>query len=92
MSDVMAIGAMRALLDSGLRVPEDISVVGFDGLELGAYYIPKLTTIRQDAEQLARRGVELLLQALEEESPARHEKVPFELAVQDSVMHLPAPL
>ncbi|MGM9553119.1 MAG: LacI family DNA-binding transcriptional regulator [Faecousia sp.] len=92
MSDVMAIGAMRALRDSGLRVPEDISVVGFDGLALGEYYIPKLTTIRQDAEQLARRGVELLLQALEEKSPARHEKVPFELAVQDSVKRLSAPL
>ena len=91
MSDVMAIGAMRALWDSGLRVPEDISVIGFDGLVLGEYYIPKLTTVRQDAEQLARRGVELLLHALEEKTPAQHEKVSFELAVQDSVMRLSDP-
>lgn len=89
MSDVMAIGAMRALQDHGLRVPQDISIIGFDGLALGEYYIPKLTTIRQDAEQLALRGVELMLQALKEEIPARHEKVPFELAVRGSVARLP---
>lgn len=93
MSDVMAIGAMRALRDNGLRVPEDISVVGFDGLAVGEYYIPKLTTIRQDAEQLARRGVELLRRMLEDQSPAQHEKVPFALAVKDSVsgMQIPCP-
>lgn len=85
MSDVMAIGAMRALRDNGLRVPEDISVIGFDGLELAKYYIPKLTTIRQDAELLARRGIKLLLNAIEEQTPVRHETVPFALAVRDSV-------
>lgn len=88
MSDVMAIGAMRAITDAGLRVPEDISVVGFDGLALGDYYIPKLTTIRQDAEQLARRGVELMLRAIEEGQPACHEKVPFSLVCKDSVARL----
>ena len=88
MSDVMAIGAMRALRDNGLRVPEDISVFGFDGLTLGEYYIPKLTTIRQDDEQLARRGVALLLQMLEKQMPAQHEKIPFALAVQNSVARI----
>lgn len=61
MSDVMAIGAMRALHDRGLRIPEDISVIGFDGLELGEFYTPKLTTIRQQASLLVDRGVALLL-------------------------------
>lgn len=88
MSDVMAIGAMRALRDNGLRVPEDISVIGFDGLTLGEYYIPKLTTIRQDDEQLALRGVALLLQMLEKQTPAQHEKIPFALAVQNSVARI----
>ena len=88
MSDVMAIGAMRALRDNGLRVPEDISVIGFDGLTLGEYYIPKLTTIRQDDEQLALRGVALLLQMLEKQMPAQHEKIPFALAVQNSVARI----
>lgn len=85
MSDVMAIGAIRALQDNGLRVPQDISVIGFDGLALAEYYIPKLTTIRQDAELLAQRGVRLLLDAIEAQISARHETVPFELAARDSV-------
>ena len=85
MSDVMAIGAIRALQDQGLRVPEDVSVFGYDGLELGEYYVPKLTTVRQQADLLARRGVGLLLSAIESHSPARHEKVAFELAINASV-------
>lgn len=85
MSDVMAIGAIRALQDNGLRVPEDISVIGFDGIELGTYYIPKLTTIRQQAAMLAQRGVALLLQAMECHVQAQHETVPFELMTNASV-------
>lgn len=86
MSDIMAIGAIRALTDKGYRVPEDISVVGFDGVKIGEYYIPKLTTIRQNADLLAERAVQLLLDAVEKNTPARHEKVPFSLAVNDSVL------
>lgn len=85
MSDVMAIGAIRALQDEGLRVPEDVSVLGYDGVELGEYYIPKLTTIRQQAELLAQRGVRLLLGGIEGKRAACHEKVAFELAVNASV-------
>ena len=85
MSDVMAIGAIRALREQGLRVPEDVSVFGYDGVELGEYYIPKLTTIRQQADLLARRGVRLLLRGIEKQTRACHEKVPFELAVNASV-------
>lgn len=84
MSDVMAIGAIRALRDKGLRVPEDIAVVGFDGLELGEYYVPKLTTIRQQTDLLAQRGVALLLQMIEEQGASRHEMLPFELSVNGS--------
>lgn len=85
MSDVMAIGAIRALKDRGLRVPEDVSVFGYDGLELGEYYVPKLTTVRQQADLLAQRGIKLLLGAIEEHRPACHEKVAFELAINASV-------
>lgn len=89
MSDVMAIGAMRALHDRGLRIPEDISVIGFDGLELGEFYTPKLTTIRQQASLLVDRGVALLLGTLECGAVARHETVPFTLAVRESTSHPP---
>lgn len=86
MSDVMAIGAIRALHDRGLRVPEDISVIGFDGIDPGTYYIPNLTTIRQHVDLLAKRGVALLLQGIENRAVATHETVPFALVERDSVI------
>ena len=53
LGDVIALGAMRAMADLGLSIPGDISVVGYDGIVSSEYSIPRLTTIRQDAEQLA---------------------------------------
>ena len=88
MADVVAIGAVSAIWDHGLRVPEDISVVGFDGLKIGEYYCPKLTTIEQNVEQLAKRGYEMLLECIEEDTPARHETVPFRLKCRQSVRKL----
>lgn len=85
MADVMAIGVISAISDHGLKVPEDISVVGFDGLQIGEYYCPKLTTIEQNVEQLAKRGYEMLIERIEEEAPARHETVPFRLNQRQSV-------
>lgn len=88
MSDVQAVGAIRALHDRGLRVPEDISVMGFDGIELGGYLTPKLTTIRQDAEHLARRGVEILFAHIEGDVPSVHERTAFRLIEGESVCAL----
>lgn len=84
-SDAMAIGAVSALHAHGLRVPEDVSVIGFDGLEVGAYYLPPLTTIGQQVELLVRRGVQLMRSAVEQNAPARHETVPFRLIERGSV-------
>ena len=53
MSDVMAIGAIRAIKDRGLDVPKDISIIGFDGITLADYYNPKLATIKQQSETRA---------------------------------------
>ncbi|MDD3428541.1 MAG: LacI family DNA-binding transcriptional regulator [Oscillospiraceae bacterium] len=64
MSDVMAIGAIRAIYDRGLRVPQDISVVGFDGIELAAYCTPKLTTVKQPFEEIADNSVELIINCI----------------------------
>ena len=86
MADVTAVGAIRAIRERGLRVPEDISVIGFDGVELGGFLTPKLTTIRQDASHLARRSLELLLYALQHsDAPPVHELVPFCLIPGESV-------
>jgi len=87
-SDIMAIGAMRALQDHGLRVPEDVSVCGFDGIELAGYLSPRLTTIRQPAERMAGRGVAILIRCIEEQSDAVHELVPYELLEGESVLRL----
>ena len=83
-SDVMAIGAIRALRDAGKRVPEDVSVVGFDGLPLGSFLVPQLTTIVQPVQQMAQRSVEILISCIEEGGGARHETVPFVLCQRES--------
>lgn len=85
MADVVAIGAISAIHDFGLRVPEDISVVGFDGIQIGNYYCPKITTIEQDAAQLAKRSGEIILDCIEKQMPARHETIPFRLNCRQSV-------
>jgi len=72
MSDAQAIGAIRALHEAGIRVPEDVSVVGFDGIELGDYCIPKLATIRQPQSEIARSSILQLLAQMEKGEEARH--------------------
>lgn len=85
MADVMAVGAIRALHEAGLRVPEDVSVCGYDGLPLGDYLRPQLTTIRQSVDDLADRAACLLRKAIEEQRPAQHEVVPFRFSERESV-------
>ena len=92
MSDVMAIGAMRAIRDRNLRIPEDVSVIGFDGLTLSQYLTPRLTTIWQDTDRMAQRAVEILLSQMEDGKPPIHEIVPYRLIEGESVRnisHLP---
>lgn len=85
MSDVMAIGAIRALLDAGLRVPEDVSVMGLDGLTIGEYTTPRLSTVAQPVDSLAERSLELLRTSMENDDPNRHEIVPVTLWMRESV-------
>jgi len=84
-SDVMAMGAIRAIRDLGRRVPEDVSVVGYDGIPLSQFSVPRLATVRQDTQQLARQGVDLLLRNLQRPRPPVHGVVPFELIAGESV-------
>lgn len=88
MADVMAIGAIRALQDAGLRVPEDVSVVGLDGLAIGEYTVPRLTTIAQDVAALAERSVRILLDSIENQGTAQYEIVPVTLVDRESVRKL----
>ncbi len=70
-NDRMAIGAMRAVIEAGLRIPEDISVAGVDDIELASYQIIPLTTIRQSLKDVATLGITILLEILEGKEPAR---------------------
>jgi LacI family transcriptional regulator len=85
MADVMAMGAIRALTDSGLRVPEDVSVVGFDGLAIGEFIVPRLSTVSQSVEMLAQRGIELLRSNIEGKTVCAHEIVPAQIQWKESV-------
>ena len=85
MADVTAVAATRAIRERGLRVPEDVSVMGFDGIELGLYLTPKLTTIRQNVSLIASRGLELLLAQIEEGAPPAHELIPYRIIPGESV-------
>ena len=64
-SDLVAVGVVKAFLSSGVRVPEDISVVGFDDILLASYIHPSLTTVRQPKYEMGRIGVEFLVQLIE---------------------------
>ena len=84
-SDLMAIGALRALWEAGKRVPEDVSVMGLDGLSLGKYLVPQLSTVRQDFRAIALRSVDILLSSIENGTGARHETVPFQVQCRESI-------
>ena len=88
MSDVMAMGAIRAIKDRGLSVPGDISVIGFDGIELSEYLTPKLTTVKQNGEEIAKRSVEILMNSIEHKTQAVHEIVPFYIIESESTKQL----
>lgn len=84
-SDIMAIGAMRAVREAGLRVPEDIAFVGFDDLPLATLPEPRLTTIRQPVYQFGVKAVEILLDLIENGiEPPRRIIMDTELIIRNS--------
>jgi len=64
-ADQMALGAYEALYERGLRVPDDVSIVGFDDLEEARWAIPPLTTVRQPLAEMAGMGTRMLLQLID---------------------------
>ncbi len=83
-NDQMALGVLRAFSEAGIRVPEDVSVVGFDDTPESAFFSPPLTTIRQDFIELGRRTVKLLLGSIDGTGPTSLPSVTPELIVRDS--------
>ena len=85
MSDTVAMGVIRALTDMGRRVPEDVSVIGFDGIEMGKFFVPRLTTIEQPVDEIARESVRILMDMLEDGQLPRHIVVPAKVQMRESV-------
>jgi DNA-binding LacI/PurR family transcriptional regulator len=84
-SDYIALGMLSAAETHGIRVPEDLSIVGFDDIRFSQYVRPRLTTIRSPVERLAQIGVEMLFERLNGTAgPARTEVLPVELIVRES--------
>jgi DNA-binding LacI/PurR family transcriptional regulator len=63
-NDEMALGAMRAMVEAGRELPRDVSIIGFDDVPFARYLTPPLTTIRQDFDEIARRSLHLMLDAI----------------------------
>jgi len=84
MSDAMAIGAMRVARERGMRIPDELSVVGFDDIDLAAYLDPPLTTVRQPIREKGSTAVRLLLGAIEGGSRPEHVSLETRLMVRGS--------
>jgi LacI family repressor for deo operon, udp, cdd, tsx, nupC, and nupG len=84
-NDRMAIGAIRALREGGRRVPEDISVIGFDDMPLASYFDPPLTTVRQDLFTMGREAAQLLMRAVEQPDHSnQHLRMSGEIIIRSS--------
>ncbi len=83
-NDQMAIGVLHALRGRFLRVPDDIALVGFDGIAIGRFTAPPLTTIDHPRQELGRRTIETVLDLIEGKAPAQEHVLPVELVVRES--------
>ena len=84
-SDELALGALRAVVDAGLRVPEDVALVGFDDVEDGRFAVPRLSTVAPDKDRIAELALQSLRDRLAgDESPARVITAPHRLVVRES--------
>ena len=92
-NDDMAIGLIHALAEAGRRVPQDVSVIGYDDIPVAAYVAPPLTTVRQPFDAVAREGLGLLVQTIEhpDKDTIRASDPPVELVVRASTGPAPRP-
>lgn len=86
MNDEMAIAAIKGFTDKGFTLPEDMSIIGFDDMEVSRYCIPPLSTISQPAEKMGEKAAELLLQLIESKIPETEEYIlPYEFVIRESI-------
>ncbi len=87
-TDILAIGACRAIYEAGYRIPQDISVIGFDGIEIGEYMMPALTTLKQPLEKIAEATINLLIEILHFNGKHQHIVYPGEIIERESTCRL----
>jgi LacI family transcriptional regulator, galactose operon repressor len=80
-NDIAAIGAMRALKEVGLRVPHDVSVIGFDDVDSAAYLNPSLTTVRQPLHEMGRLAAKTLLEKI-----SRNDAAPMTIRLEPELI------
>ncbi|ELC8443620.1 LacI family DNA-binding transcriptional regulator [Clostridium perfringens] len=71
-SDIMAVGAAKSVIDQGLQVGEDMSIIGFDGMDISKYYNPGITTVKQPKKHMANNSIDLLLALLAKKEEHKH--------------------
>lgn len=71
-SDIMAVGAAKSVIDQGVQVGEDISIMGFDGMDISKYYNPGITTVKQPKKNMANNSIDLLLALLAKKEDHKH--------------------
>ena len=85
-NDACAIGLIKALSEAGKKVPEDVSVAGFDDIMASQYHIPALSTVAQPKEEMAEKTVNLLFQLKDQpESGIKHELLETEFVDRDTI-------
>ena len=85
MSDSVAMGVIRALKDLGKDVPDDVSVFGFDGTEAGKFFIPRLSTVEQPVDDIARESVRVLMDMLQNDAAPSNVVLQAALHIRESV-------
>lgn len=88
LSDLIAIGALRGINDLGLSVPEDISLAGFDGLDLAKYSVPRLTTIKQNKNKMVKLAIDDLLRRIHYDRRTDHQFIDVTILEGESIKNL----
>lgn len=87
-SDVLAVGALRAFADAGIKVPDDVSVVGFDGQAMAEFSVPRLTTLKQPLDDISEETIRLIFDLIEEKRGHKHIIFPGELIEAESTKRI----
>ena len=87
-ADTLAIGACRAFIEAGKKIPDDYSIMGFDGIEHGKYSTPSLTTLKQPVEEMAKATVDLLFDILSGKKGHDHKIFAGELVIRESTSEI----